>query len=610
MHDNAVSPSGKRKLPAGVKLAVLLVIVLAALFALYAAFCAWVGKDKLPPNTYISIPGVAEPVAVGDMECELAADRLFLAAQVDRSRDLTVSCSGHSTVIAADVFTVDAEGLLREIMGPSAGGHFLSRGIRFLSQRGRAQSHYQLAYTYNSSEEEAVTRPLEQLALQVESAPVETVYTVGEDHIEVTLGTPGQALDLTAAKAAILDVFQSGQTALTLQLSEAAPAVVTAQSLHDQVYVAPIPVTVNERGETVPPTVGLSIDVETAQNTLDAAGPGETISIPLVRTQPDYTEASENGLLYQDMLSESITNIGGSSGRLANVTLAAEKVNGVVLLPGDTFDYNEVVGKRTAEAGFHSAPAYVAGETVNEIGGGICQVSSALYYCTVYGNLKVVTRSNHRYAVGYVPDGLDATVSWGGPEYRFRNDSDYPVKIVAFVSGRTLTVQFFGTNPDGIYVTTERTRLSTTNYTTVYQPDSSIAQGTTDVKVTPYTGRKVTVYRCVYAADGTLLSRTLENTSDYKARDKVILYHPADAASLGLTPESTPNVPASGAATTPPAASATPSIQPSDAPEESASPSPSILPEEETTRLPDPDTAIPHSPALELPTAETSVPLD
>lgn len=139
------------------------------------------------------------------------------------------------------------------------------------------------------------------------------------------------------------------------------------------------------------------------------------MSIPLVRTQPDYTEASESGLLYQDLLSESVTSIGGSSGRLANVTLAAEKVNGVVLLPGDTFDYNKVVGKRTEEAGFHSAPAYVAGETVNEIGGGICQVSSALYYCTVYANLEVVTRSNHRYAVGYVPDGLDATVSWGGP---------------------------------------------------------------------------------------------------------------------------------------------------------------------------------------------------
>ena len=607
MHETAAPAPGGKKLPLGIKITILVVAILAVLFAAYAAFCAWVGGDTLPPNTYVSIPGVAEPVAVGDVNVELAAGALTMAAQVDESRNITVTCNGHSAEIPADVFTVDAHGLLQEIMGAS-NDHFLARGIRFLSQRGRAETHYQLAYTYRDGDEERVTRLLENLALQVDQAPVETTWTEGEDSLEVTLGTPGQALDVTAAKEAILDAFQSAQTSLTLTTREVSPQALTAQALNDQIYVAPVPLSVDENGDTVAPVVGKSIDVETAQAALDAAAPGETVSIPLVRTQPDYTEASENGLLYQDLLSESVTNIGGSSGRLANVTLAAEKVNGVVLLPGDTFDYNKVVGKRTEEAGFHSAPAYVAGETVNEIGGGICQVSSALYYCTVYANLEVVTRSNHRYAVGYVPDGLDATVSWGGPEYRFRNDSDYPVKIVAFVEGRTLTVQFYGTNPEGIYVTTERTRVSTTNYTTVYQPDASIPQGTTKEKVTPYTGRKVIVYRCVYAADGTLLSRTQENTSDYKSRDRVILYNPADAASLGLDPEPSASVPASGTQTTPPAAEETGSSASPSAPAET-SPSSSTEPDPAPTAS---DSAAPTSspePA-DIPPAETPVPLD
>ena len=112
---------------------------------------------------------------------------------------------------------------------------------------------------------------------------------------------------------------------------------------------------------------------------------------------------------------------------------------------------------------------------------------------------------------------------------------------MAYVSGRTLTVQLYGTNPDGVYVTTERSTISNSSYTTVYRPDESVPRGSTKVDVTPYAGRKVVVYRCVHAADGTLLSRVLENTSDYKSRDQVILYNPADAASLGLAePEPDP----------------------------------------------------------------------
>lgn len=562
----------QRRLPVGAKAAILVVAVLAALFAVYAAFCSWVGGSKIPPHTYVTIPGVADPIDIGGTEANAAAGQLAMAAQVDESRNITVTCGDQSAVITADVFTVDETALTDQILQDSGSGAFLSRGIRYLSDRNREAVTYELSYSYGESDREAVEKMLTGLADAVNVPAVDPTYTVTEESVEVTTGIPGSALDVEAALASVLDTFQAGGTTLELTLDPVEPSPLTAEQLNDLVYVEPVPIHTDENGDTVAPVVGISIDVETAQAALDAAEPGSAVSIPLVRTQPDYSEAGDSGLLYQDLLSECVTYISGSSGRLANVTLAAEKCNGVVLLPGDTFSYNDVVGKRTTEAGFQSAPAYYMGQTVNEIGGGICQVSSSLYYCSVYANLEIVTRSNHRYAVGYVPDGLDATVSWGGPEFKFKNDTDYPIKIVAYAEGRNLTVQFYGSNPDGIYVQTERTRLSTTNYTTVYQPDASIPVGTTKESVSPYTGRKVEVYRCVYSADGTLLSRTKENTSNYSHRDRVILYNPADAASLGLAP----------AETTPPVESTTPTESPapteSTAPTESSSPAASDPP--------------------------------
>lgn len=257
--------------------------------------------------------------------------------------------------------------------------------------------------------------------------------------------------------------------------------------------------------------------------------PGEPATVPV-------TYAGESGLLYRDLLSECVTHISGTQARLQNVALAAQACSGRVLLPGDSFSFNEVVGERTAARGFRPAPSYVGGLTVDTVGGGICQVSSALYCCSVYANLETLTRHHHGFAVSYVPDGLDAAVSWDSLDFRFKNSSRFPVRIEAHVQDRTLTVRFCGTNLDGLYVETECTQLSVTGYATVYKADPSVPPGTTRVSITPHTGRTVAVFRCVYTADGTLLSRTLENTSSYAARDEVILCSPDDAANLGLDP--------------------------------------------------------------------------
>ena len=139
--------------------------------------------------------------------------------------------------------------------------------------------------------------------------------------------------------------------------------------------------------------------------------------------------------------------------RNKNIELACEKLNGTILAPGQEFSFNNVVGERTAAKGYGAAAAYNDGEVVQEIGGGICQVSSTLYNAVLRAGLKTTKRQSHTFSPNYVTPGMDATVSWGGPDYRFANvaaiaaysnSQTYSIGIKAHYADRTVTVSIYG----------------------------------------------------------------------------------------------------------------------------------------------------------------------
>lgn len=117
--------------------------------------------------------------------------------------------------------------------------------------------------------------------------------------------------------------------------------------------------------------------------------------------------------------------------RSTNIRLAATAINGTVLQPGESFSFNQVVGKRTAARGYKVAGIFSGGKADTGIGGGICQVSSTLFNAALLSNMTITSRTSHGLAVSYLPAGRDATVSWGGPEFKFKNSLSYPVKITA-----------------------------------------------------------------------------------------------------------------------------------------------------------------------------------
>jgi vancomycin resistance protein YoaR len=130
----------------------------------------------------------------------------------------------------------------------------------------------------------------------------------------------------------------------------------------------------------------------------------------------------------------------GNHNRSHNITLAAKAINNHVVFPGETFSFNQVVGRRTAKAGYKRAPVIVRGEVYEDIGGGICQVSSTLFNAVDRAGLSIVERYSHSRHVPYVPPRRDATVSWDGPDFVFRNDYKQPVLIRAYAGAGQVNV--------------------------------------------------------------------------------------------------------------------------------------------------------------------------
>ena len=546
MNDSApkrlVKKEGGGKAPL---IALIAVLALAALLVGgYFGFCSWVrGNGRLLPGTAVSGLPDGSTLDVGGKSADEAAVLLCERFQQNiSSRSLTVTYGdGQQAVLSGELFTADVQLPIDEALAEKAALPFCRLGLAWLAG-GAGGEHTVSALTLSAEGKSQVSSLAKRIADALYIAPVDFTYEVTEQTVELVRGTDGQAVDRQALEERMTQALLAGEETLAVSPSVVPSAELTGESLAALVRVEPQASTVGSDGKLTPTVVGHSVDPEKAQAILDATAPGDACSIPLIFLHPDLSGA--DALLYQDLLASSDSYMAGPSNRRNNIRLAAAAVDGTVLMPGETFSYNKVVGERTAAKGYREATVYVAGQDKQELGGGVCQLASALYYCTLYSNLEIVARRNHRFAVTYVPYGLDATVAWGSIDYKFKNNTDYPIRISAYTEGNDLFVRFYGTRANGNYVKMENKRLSSTPYSTVYRINESLSAGQTKEAVHAYTGYKYEVYRCVYDESGKLLSRTFENTSTYSFRDKVIEVSPADAAKYGLggsvTPTPTP----------------------------------------------------------------------
>lgn len=577
---------------AGKKPLIIIGILVAVLAAAYLGLCAYAASlDVFFPNTTINgvdVAGMTVQQAGEELGSTLPQRTMaFYLPLTDKSGDgvtapegetlydpepaATVSCE--SLGITQDLdYTAYAQSVYDRSQGQSG---FFQGGWSFLAHLFHSQG---AKGVYLEPDETVFRQKLSELAQTFSRPAQDTSYEVGQDSLTVTRELDGLAVTEADLEQPIREALSSEADGAVYVDAAILPAqALSAQDIHDAVAGSMKNAGYDAATDSITPEqAGAEFDVAEAQSLLDAASPGETVEIPADIQQPHVTAAELKDVLFRDVLGQCRTHVSGTSARINNVKLSAAACNGVVLNTGDVFSYNATTGQRTTAKGYQAAPAYVGGETVDEVGGGVCQTSSTIYYACLRANLEITERYAHRYVPAYIDWGMDATVSWGGPDYKFTNNTDYPIKIVATYSGGYLTVKILGTNVDGTYVKMTNEVLSKTNWETVYKDDETLPAGTEKVTTTPYTGYKVKSYRNVYSANGKLISSTYEATSDYKVRNKVISRGPA-------LPEQ-PETPVTGPAETP---VETPTQTPEETTPSTTTPETSTLdPSQEQTQTP------------------------
>lgn len=212
-----------------------------------------------------------------------------------------------------------------------------------------------------------------------------------------------------------------------------------------------------------------------------------------------------------------------SAGRQTNIELATKSINGTILMPGEIFSFNEVVGDRSKERGFQEAGTYVGNKVEPGIGGGICQVSSTLYRAAMRANLRSVERTNHSMAVGYMEPGLDATVSYGSLDYKFKNTYDFPIYIQGTTEGKVVAYTIYGDPSAMNGKTYEMTNeiVETIPPEIKEVPDDTLPEGERVEEGGAMTGYKVKSYQITYE-NGVEVNRELVSTDNYAKVDSII----------------------------------------------------------------------------------------
>ncbi len=520
--------AGKRELVTekkSSKLWIIPTVLATAAVGAYAGFCiAAATSDAINPNTVIGgsdVGGLTRTQAEQTLSPEL--DRLRAQSGVHATLE-NGEDAAYLTYEELGV-TFNASALAEEAYESGRTGNPFSDGWNLLS----AALGKRTAVT-PEPDPGWQAQAAERLADASDLPASDFAYAVGKDSLTLTKERDGRDVDRTALQARLNDADESGSRYVPLPYTTVAARTGDLRALNESLGGEMANARYDAETETIiPERPALNFNVQQAQQQLDAAAPGEQITVPAKSETPTVTAEELQKVLFRDVLGTYTTRVGGAPGRRANVRLTAQRVNGTVLNTGDEFNYFELAGPFTAANGYQSAPGYQNGKTVEMDGGGACQCSSTTYAAALLANLEIVARTAHGFASDYIGLGLDATVANGGPDFIFRNNTPYPIKVeTVYSDNHRLTVNILGTKTDENYVKMRTVVLSSTPYQEEIKESEEVAPGERKVDQTPYTGYVADTYREIFDKDDNLISSTFEARSVYKARNRIILVAPGE----------------------------------------------------------------------------------
>ncbi len=508
MTNKKVEKQGKNK-----KIGIICLAVSAVIVVGYLCLCMIAGGNDFIGTTLINGVDVSE---MTKQEAIAALNNKYVKDDV-KTVSLSVNNDKQFTLNTENALSFDATTTVDEIYSKQHSS-FFNQGMLLFSN-----NNYSVPVTVK--DQSVLETAIKESGILDYDTSVATTYNILDDAVEFVKGKEGVKVTLETVVKDVTDALTQYKVneAVICTLTKSGIAEDEMTKIHTELNKECVNATLDKNNgyAIVPSQVGIYYSLDDAKKAFDGVQDGETFKVAATVTQPKVTTELLEKNLFKDVLGSYTTTVSGIESRRHNVKLSGSKCNGTILLPGEVFSYNGVVGKRTAAAGFGVGAAYVDGEVVEAIGGGICQTSSTIYNAAMLANLQIVERKAHSYVSSYVPIGRDATVSWGGPDFKFKNNTDYPIKIVASYVNHKQTIKIYGTDLENITVKITSTQLSSTPYQTVTKEDPTMDEGQTKVTQSGSTGATAQSYRYVYK-NGTLISSSKEAYSSYKTRNEIV----------------------------------------------------------------------------------------
>ena len=354
------------------------------------------------------------------------------------------------------------------------------------------KSNIDINFTYD---EELLEKVINEIEVEIPEIALDSTYLIQGNKLIIKNGKDGIQIKKDEFIKSVIKSFTENKKEFEIQTEHCKKKEIDIEKIHSEIYKKPK----NAYYTTNPyriykEEIGLDFDMSIEQAKKLLLEDKDEYEIQLKTINPQIKLSDLDSGAYPDLLSTFTTKYGTSdANRNTNIALAAKSINSVVLMPGETFSYNDLIGECSTKTGYKAATIYLNGELSTGIGGGICQVSTTLYNAVIRANLEIVERRNHSLGVTYVPSGQDAMVSIGTQDFKFKNNRDYPIKVVAYVGTGSITCQVYGLKQDTEYEVKLYSR-------TVSKTDTKY---------------KVETYKLLYL-NGVEISRTWLSTDTYK----------------------------------------------------------------------------------------------
>ena len=462
---------------------------------------------------------------IGGLTQEQAKEKLKEKLSSNLEKDINLTYKDFSTSInpAQIDFTYYIEDAVKDAYEIARNGNIIKNNYEIINTFIN-NKNIEIHFTYNSI---ALKSLIEDMEKNLPDAIKQYSYYIENETLYITPGVEGAVIQKDRLKTLIIESIQNEteeEKQLTIPVQIMQPDEIDIEKIHSEIYTEPKDAYYTKDPFVIYPHVNgvdFNISIDEAKQILQEKK--DTYEIKLKYTTPSFTQDQIGTEAFPDLLSSFNTKYDVTNrNRSTNLQLAANKINGTVLMPGEEFSYNKVVGERTISAGYKEAKIYSNGQIIDGLGGGICQISSTLYNSALLANLEITERRNHQFKTSYLAAGLDATVVYGSTDFKFKNTRKYPIKIVSEVKNGVAKIDIYGVKEEMEYeIRIEPVIINYITYSTSYINDSSLAPGQQVVSQKGVNGIKTITYK-YEMLNGNIIDKKIISRDTYNPMQKIV----------------------------------------------------------------------------------------